>query len=538
MNSGPMADALAPLRSRMPQTVQEREILRVVATVGGDDPAAAMDQARREALTWAQRRSGGRLPQEAWDGRSFEYLAGGRTTLGAQIENEGIALWAVRGDDPDKTMAGRIWTTEVTLGRRGEGSPQVSLRLLVSTPETELSISPHVPGLMQQIAEKCGLSVGAITLAAQPWRIDSDSDVEELVEILESRDRRLPVLVVTGDERAENPSAPLIDADALARATLGLAHVVVLPAGRTYGLSDAFGKVRSVYHGAVRIYLPGFDAASDPYEHRLILGDTISNDPEKAVTEIRRIAAGESLRRTRLGHDVIAFAAVRSAALRIEQERRFNEGASDTDQIEVLRRRLNALETELAEAEAEGAQNFELAAAEEERAKLAESQLNASRARIQSLEARLNAQGLHPDDELIIPDSWDGFAEWCDQNFVGRCVLSPAARRGVRKPAFQDVTLVGRCIRWLASTCLDRRINGGGSLANIPIEEGVENAPCGADTFDFYFQGRRIQADWHVKSGGNTRDPLRCLRIYYGFDEMTQQIVIAEMPAHRRTDAS
>lgn len=538
MNSGPMADALAPLRSRMPQTVQEREILRVVATVRGDDPAAAMDKARREVLVWAQRRSGGRLPQEAWDGQSFEYLAGGRTTLGARIESEGTILWAVRGDDPDKTMAGRTWTNEVTLGRHGDSSTQVSLRQLVSTSETELLISPHVPGLMQQIAEQCGLSVGAFPLMAQPWYIDSDSDVEELVEMLESRDRRLPVLVATGDERVEDPSAPLIDANALARATLGLAHLVVLPAGWTYGLSDAFGRIRSAYHGAVRIYLPGFDAASDPYEHRLILGDAIGNDPERAVTELRRIAASESLRRTRLGHDVIAFAAVRSAALRIEQERRFSEGASDADQIEVLRQRLKALETEVAAAEAEGTQNFALAASEEERAKLAESQLNASRARIRILETLLNARGLNPDDDLIVPDSWDGFAEWCDQNFAGRCVLSPTARRGVRKPAFQDVPLVGRCIRWLGSTCLDRRVNGGGSLANIPIEEGVENAPCGIDTFDFDFQGRRIQADWHVKSGGNTRDPLRCLRIYYGFDAMTQQIVIADMPAHRRTSAS
>ncbi|MEG9883487.1 MAG: hypothetical protein V6Z86_02500 [Hyphomicrobiales bacterium] len=530
-----MADALAPLRSRMPQTVQEREVLRVVATVRGDDHAAAMDRAMPEVLAWAQNRSGGRLPQEAWDGQAFEYLAGGRITLGARIDGEGTTLWAVRGDDPDKMIAGRTWTTEVTLGRQGERLPQLSLRLLVSTAEEELSISPHVPGLMQQIAEKDGLSVEALPLAAQPWRIDTDSDVEDLIEMLESRDRRLPVLVVTGDERAEAPS---INTDALARATLGLAHVVALPADRTYALSDAFGKIRSVYHGAARVYLPGFDAGSDPYEHRLILGDAIRVDPKRAVTELRRIAASESLRRTRLGHDVIAFAAVRSVALRIEQERRSVEGVSDTDQVEVLQRRLKALETEVVATKAEATQNFELAASEEERAKLAESQLHASRRRIQILQAQLSARGLDPDDELIIPRSWEDFAEWCDKNFVGRCVLSAAARWGVRKPQFQDVGLVGRCIRWLASTCLDRRINGGGSLANIPIEEGVENAPCGADTFEFDFQGRRLQADWHVKSGGNTRDPLRCLRIYYGFDAITQQIVIAEMPAHRRTGAS
>ena len=164
MNLRPMADALAPLRSQMQQKVHEREILRVFATVQGHDAAATMDTAKREALAWTQNRSGGQLPQEAWDGQSFEFLAGGRTTLGTQIDGEDFALWAVRGDDPDKTVPRRTWTTEITLGRQGDGSPQISLRLLVGTPEAELSISLHVPGVLQQIAENCGLSVGPFPL--------------------------------------------------------------------------------------------------------------------------------------------------------------------------------------------------------------------------------------------------------------------------------------------------------------------------------------------------------------------------------------
>jgi hypothetical protein len=55
-------------------------------------------------------------------------------------------------------------------------------------------------------------------------------------------------------------------------------------------------------------------------------------------------------------------------------------------------------------------------------------------------------------------------------------------------------------------------------------------------TFDV--QGRRLEADWHIKNGGNTRDPWRCLRISYRWDDVTQQIVVAEMPAHGRAGAS
>jgi hypothetical protein len=103
---------------------------------------------------------------------------------------------------------------------------------------------------------------------------------------------------------------------------------------------------------------------------------------------------------------------------------------------------------------------------------------------------------------------------------------------------FADISLAARCLSWLATTCLDRRVNGGGVLANIPIESGVENAPCGSDTFTYDFQGRKVTVDWHVKDGGNTRDPTRSFRIYYGYDDATQQIIIADMPAHRRSGAS
>jgi hypothetical protein len=82
------------------------------------------------------------------------------------------------------------------------------------------------------------------------------------------------------------------------------------------------------------------------------------------------------------------------------------------------------------------------------------------------------------------------------------------------------------------------RISGGGSLREIVVEEGIRNSPCGEDTYEFDWSGRKFSADWHIKNGGNTRDPSRCLRIYYCFDEQTQQIIVSDMPAHRRTEAS
>jgi hypothetical protein len=538
VSTGPRADALVPLRARLSRPVREREVLRVAATIASEEQEAAVEGARNAVLASAQRRCGGDLPERAWQGESFEYIAAGRNTLGVRLATEDSGLWALRGDDPDKEVAGRVWTTEVVIGWQQDQAPSLSLRLLVASPEEEPAFDPAVPGLLRQIAGRCGLEVRGFALADAPWRIGSEAELDRLIALLESRDRRLPVFLASGDERAEDPGRPLIDADALARATIGLAHVVVVPARFTYGLSGAFDRLRSCYHGAVRIYRPGFGARADPYEHPLTLGDYVARDPVGFAAGLRWFAAKESLRRLRLGQDVPAFASVRSAALQIEQEAKASSRTSDAEQLESARERIKVLQEEVAEKQAEAEQTIELAQQEEERAKAAEAQLHHAQERIRQLEAQLVSRGYRPDEDVQLPASWETLAEWCDQILSGRLALAPAARRSVKKAEFQEVTLAARCLHWLARDCRDRRMKGGGSLANVQIARGIENAPCGGDTFTFDFQGRRLKADWHIKNGGNTRDPRRCLRISYRWDDVTQQIVVAEMPAHRRTGAS
>ena len=158
--------------------------------------------------------------------------------------------------------------------------------------------------------------------------------------------------------------------------------------------------------------------------------------------------------------------------------------------------------------------------------------------RIQQLTDQLKSKGDDPDQEVQLPADWSEFASWCDENLAGRLILTPNAHRGTRKPLFQDVETAAKSLLWLATEGRDRFRNGGGALANIPIFDGAQNAPCGADEFDFDWNSRRFLAEWHIKNGGNTRDPSRCLRIYYCFDQQTQQIIVADMPAHRRTGAT
>ena len=51
-------------------------------------------------------------------------------------------------------------------------------------------------------------------------------------------------------------------------------------------------------------------------------------------------------------------------------------------------------------------------------------------------------------------------------------------------------------------------------------------------------KGEKRVLAWHLKNGGNTRDPERCLRIYYFWDDETQQVVVGSLPGHLKTRAT
>jgi hypothetical protein len=215
-------DALRPIAARMPKVVREHEILRVAAIVHGKDKSKSAEAARREVLAWAQKRSGGRLPPEAWAFQEYEHFSGGRNSVAVRIKTDDADIWAIRADDPDDTVPGRIWTNEAVIGMTSDKPCNFSARQLVYTVEDDLDIEPHPPGFVQQIAERCVLSRGPIDLSPEPWLIESEDDAERLVEILVDQSRSLPLFVLTVPEDSADPNRPLLDASGLARAMLGI----------------------------------------------------------------------------------------------------------------------------------------------------------------------------------------------------------------------------------------------------------------------------------------------------------------------------
>ncbi|MHA6886371.1 hypothetical protein [Ralstonia pseudosolanacearum] len=533
------AEASSIITQESVPLVRERELLRVAADLAGIDPLAAVRDARREILKWANQQIGDQLPEKAAEGLSFEHLRGGRTCIGVSFQDEHRDLWALRVDRPDTRVAQRTWTTEVVVGRALAGGPAMfSLRLLVSTPEEFLAIEPAVPGLVRQVATTCGLQHRGASFDATPWNIASQADAENLVDALVNTGRSVPYLVCS---IANGDSGSRLNTRRLAKATLGIARVVVVPANYTWVLTQRLGKPLSVYRGAARAYMPGFSYDANPYAHRLffVQSDMDEGRAKSILATLSWLVANGSLRHLRLGEEVVAFSLVREASLDFERKRLKEIGYGDAEQLQAAQSQIEALKEDLKRAGAETDQWIAEYERSEEQAQHLEQQFRAAQYRIQQLVDQIKARGDKPDVDVTLPDSWDKFADWCDEALIGRVKLSGRARRETKSADFESPQTAARCLLWLANEYRDSRINGSNSDLRKTIEEGIHNDRCGSDAFDFNGRGDHpIRVEWHIKNGGNTRDPRRCLRIYYFWDEEEQSVVVATMPAHIPSGAS
>ncbi len=529
-------EMLSPHATRFGTYVRDHEVLRVATElVEGEQ---ALRSARNEVLTWAKKRVGQQLPKEAWDHGDFELNVAGRNTAAIRIQRHDVDIWTIRAEDPDKLIPGRVWTTEVTLARNEKGVGKFGVRLLASSGEDTLDIEPHVPGFVMQIAQNCGLIDGNHEIRSSAGWVTEDDHIEQFVDLLLDPERKLPIIALscpTGEEY------PLLSQDSLAKSMTGLAHVLVLGDKAAWRITEEFGKVYSVYQGAVRTYLPGFTDGCSPYSHSLLLAERLREPKDRRTleAELRGSIAQRSVAQTILGQDVLTFAEVKRASIELRRENLVATEAApneklvvDQQLLEAQNERIEQLRQELEYFDAEHKRA-------EGRAETAELQLRGANARIEQLQAAMRARGQEPDADLALPSMWDEFADWCDNNLAGRVALSSKARRQTKSPDYEDVATAAKSLLWLANQGRELRMNGGeGSIAEYVILDGVRNAHCGGDTFKFDWQGRKLDADWHIKNGGNTRDPKRCLRIYYAWDHQNQQIVIAEMPAHIRTSAT
>ena len=528
-----------------------RQVVSITADVLGDDRPKSIQEAKLKILRWLSVRVG-ELPREAWDGKPFEHMTPGRFAAGVSIDFGEGEYWAVRCDDPDKAVPGRTWTTEVSLARHGEHS-KFGIRLIVATSEAEPSYSPSIPSIVRQLCESPGLSRNGRVLSPAPIVIDTADKLDGFIDLLLDPRRKNPVFALSLDEDETDPAKAQIDAHNVAARCLGIAHTVVVTGPQAFQLSDTLGKAFSVFRGAVRTYRPGMSLDDDPFRHPLAMAAQIKEwqgvGPAAFVNTLVWTAARNSSISNDEARDLPPFTKAKQIALQTQRELAQNESdypallALADGELSEKQREIESLESMLIE--------------EEQKRQEAESRANelASanvflRNRVIELEKGHGSGAVLGSNQL--PTQYDEIPDWVEKTYPGRVRLLSRAVRDLKDAQFEDVELVVKSLSYLGGCFWRMKAEGGMELVSenvrVLAELGIKNEPSGAehllreqgDTFLVHWgaSGRKRLLDMHLKNGGNTRDPARCLRIYYFWDDETQQVVIGSLPAHLSTRAS
>ena len=551
--------------------------LWVQAHVAPHAEPSAERECRAIVLGWLQESFEDRLPRKALRHRAFAHREVDASCRAVRLRSAGTDRWALQVER--SSGPGRQVVTSVTVASVPGRSATIGIEVHDRSVVSGDAVTEYPAELLAEIAGRVPLLQGGRRFARDPLVLDTEEAMSSFLQMLVDPGRDMPFAVISVPP--EEPDVDMLKEQwrALAHALAGLAVVWVLPPAMTFRLSDTVGKPLSVFLGAWRFYRPGFNDRADRSRHPLVLWNRLSDDRGIGTTTrmFQRLAGEERARfgdgdRKTLGFDAVAREAAggaRGAARLVSFLRNAIGGASAgsagrgadagvagapsqpgaavvreapvvaggsaaVEEMPLLQRKLKQARDKARTR----ANRYEQA---RQRADAAERERDEFRRRAEQLAGLVRTLGGDPDAEVPFPTGWDEMAAWCDESLAGRLSLTGSARRELGGAEFLDVGLAAQCLMWLGHEYRDGRIRGGdpelhGRIGDI--DDGVFNLPCGGDSFECTWDGRRHTVDWHIKRGANTRDPRRCLRIYYFWDDDTQQVVIASMPAHRRNALS
>ena len=580
-----------PMTPHLPRSGVHR--LHVGVELPAESDLRVVSDYRNIALDWIEEVVEDRLPRKARRHRSFVHEGTKVICRAVRVRSRREDLWAAR---VERTLSpGRRIVTEIVVAAPEGVAPTVRVQVHDRALAPGEAVDHYPAELLARMAERVPLLQDGHNLCLEPIEV-TDATMDKFLRMLEDPKRRMPFVVVTVDPEDGDDGAWRAQWVALTRSLAGLAVTWKLPQDMTFELSDAVGTQRSVFGGAWRYYRPCFHRQSDRYEHPLFLrnGDGCADSEVRkpfrqrrdrySIAEVRkafRRLAAEDLKKSPPASDeegptferiasqadgrkrgparLVSF--LRSLRLRGVSPSPSTGGAlATTAAIQGPATPRTPAESESppkssARPDVEGksarrrpmearrkrwvtARRYDRA---KRRTEAVERERDVARKRAEQLAGLVRAMGGDPDVEVPFPTTWRDFATWCDEFLKGRLVLAPPARRALSDAQFQDVGLAARSLMWLAGDYRLGRLEGGnpqlhGSISDV--DGTIFNAPCGGDSFKFRWEGANRQVEWHVKRGANTRDPRRCLRIYYFWDRTSQQVVVASMPGHRKTATS
>lgn len=532
------------------------------------------DRARAIVVRWLKQKFPRRLPARADRGESIELDSGNHRLEVIGIPEAG--LWCARLMQPDTAfkgkpgVAGRSWITDVSIQRRDK-EVAVGVRVqCASTPDSVESFQYTRPRIVPDWGKGIGLRTSR-PLRDEPWTIDGAGDLERLQELIADRDRELPVVVLTQPDHKKSKtklSPWVLDPKEVGRRLYGLAHVVLLPWEKAFGWTRLVGRTWSVFGGAVRIYHtgPAFGSAS-PTAHPVFTVDRIMATSvgelrcEAAFTQqlVNDVFATLAKRRIRWGdrYFVLEARALAAAAERRRIAAQIEAEYEGPDRSEHLQAQM--VEMEAAHEREVVSLREEVEAAREEAERWSDESIQTGqdldeqrkhcadlRTQVSVLRMRLrDRDGDYADAGVAIPDDYEGLDDWVSEHLAGRLYLHNRAHQSLKDAAYERPADVYRGLLLLGNTYRDMKLgllekdHWEAALADQQLHCSASISENQAGRYgDTYFvrwpigkQTRRF-IELHLRNNGNTRDPARCLAIYFFWDADEQQVVVCWLPGH------
>lgn len=486
------------------------------------------------------------IPAGAWEGETFE-IDQDNSEQAEAVKLDRPHYWAFRLRERLKDTS-RIWTTEVGIAERSPTEAVIGVRLICAQRGNAEPIPRSIPSFVRGIAFTQESYLDARRTSADPWVVDSDQGVDELIEFLEAPSRHHPVVVFATPEDSENPDETAIPVRPFIRKVVGFAHAVVLTSDAAFALTDRLGREFSVYRQAVRTYNPGFDPTSDlPSDHPLASASRIADWGESDGFTFTDFLVEQTLRITRprdvLEREQPSFQHIKRIAA---QQARESASAAGQSEAEILL----LVDEELKAAKQEVEASLELALNADAERQQATSELRQIKASYMALQQRLDSllsEG-KANNVVEIPDTLDVVENWSRTHLSGQIELHPRAMKALRDSNFKDAAFVYKVLLMMRDYYVPMRRIGGIEYKNTfdqkLAELGLENTPCfsqqnkakqfGGEYFVRYQESKR-ELDWHLK-GSDSRDGRLGFRLYYFWDAETARVVVGYLPGHLSND--
>ncbi len=374
------------------------------------------------------------------------------------------------------------------------------------------------PKLVFRLEERIGFN----ELDGQPLCLNEVDVRQDLFNLVMSGERVLPIVLVaplTASRWDQNLQPRyLLDISALASHLNGYARIIrfsrILNSEWTY----CVGTKWAVFDGAVRILNPGFDIEHRQMNHPLFTKDKIqyceSRDGDGARMFFASLCARikRQITETEMNFSEVVFLREAKRLLRIVEQ--------------ILRVSPDSLN---------GASLLSRGNAE----------LPGKRLEMhEALEEYKKLYGELPQKEPETPvvSAFSEMVRWCEDVLAGKLVLHPQAETGLSEARYRHPELVCRALLLLANDWRDSRLGLENKFNEKCNELGLEFLSSrrnghlftsGKDWFLEYPAGSGKMEFLHYQlRKGCAKTPLRCMRIYFWWNDAEKMVVVGHLPTY------